>query len=187
MPESDDLRALAARLTSAADAERRRIEHDLHDGVQQDLVALAVNLELARALADSDPDGAKKLLEQIRRDVQEALDGVRALAHGIYPPVLRARGLTDALRSIPARVQVNTRGRYALEAEQTVYFGCVELLSHTLGPATVRVWDEDECLCFEVAGETLDGDDLSDVRDRLAALGGSLTTSASAAHGTVPL
>ena len=186
MSELDDLRALTARLTSSADAERRRIERDLHGGVQQDLVALAVNLELARALADSDPDGVKKLLEDVRRDVQETLDGVRALAHGIYPPILPARGLADALRPAPAEVQITAPGRYPLEVEQTVYFCCVELLSHARGRATIRIWNEEEALCFEVAGERLDGD-LSGVSDRLAALGGSLTASAGAARGTVPL
>jgi signal transduction histidine kinase len=185
--ELDDLRALTARLTSAADAERRRIERDLHDGVQQDLVALAVNLELARTLTDSDPDGAKKLLDEVRRDVQETLDDVRVLAHGIYPPILAARGLVDALRPIPAEVQVTALARYPLEVEQNVYFCCVELLSHVRGRATIRIWSEAETICFEVAGESLDGDDLSSVCDRLAALGGSLAVSASAASGKVPL
>jgi glucose-6-phosphate-specific signal transduction histidine kinase len=185
--ELDDLRALAARLTSAADAGRRKIERDLHDGVQQDLVALAVNLELARTLADSDPEGAKKLLEQVRRDALETLDGVRALAHGIYPAMLTARGLVDALRPVPAEVQATGIARYPLEIEQTVYFCCVELLSHVRGRASIRIWGEDETLCFEVAADSLDGDDLSGVSDRLAAHGGSLTTSAGAARGTLPL
>jgi signal transduction histidine kinase len=185
--EPDDLRALAARLTSAADAERRKIERELHDGVQQDLVALAVNLELARTLADADPEEAKKLLEQIRRDAQETLDGVRALAHEVYPAMLTARGLVDALRPCSAEVQATGLGRYPLEVEQTVYFCCVELLSHVRGRATIRIWDEEETLCFEVAGESLASDDLSGVSDRLAALGGRLTLSESGARGTLPL
>jgi hypothetical protein len=185
--EPDDLRALAARLLVVSDAERRRIEGDLHDGVQQDLVALAINLELARTLSDSDPAAAKKLLEEIRRDVQQTLDDVRVLARGIYPPILPARGLADALRLVPAQVNVTALGRYPLEVEQTVYFCCLELVTHTSGRATVRVWDGEGTLCFEVAGDGLDGGDLSIVRDRLIAVGGGLTASASGARGTVPL
>jgi hypothetical protein len=182
-----DVRALAARLMAAADAERRRIEGELHDGVQQDLVALAVSVELARTLADSDPAAAKTLLEEIRRDVQQTLDGVRALAHSVYPPILPVRGLADALRPVPAHVDVTALGRYPLEVEQTVYFCCLDLLTHTSGRTTVRVWEGEGSLCFEVAGDSLGGGDLSIVRDRLAALGGAMTASASGACGTVPL
>src|SRR4029077_13964050 len=100
--DSDDSPTLAARLQAAADAVRRMIERDLHDGAQQDLVALAVNLQLARELADSDLAAAKSLLDDLRRDVQETLDGLRSLAHGVYPSLLPLRGLVDALRTVPA-------------------------------------------------------------------------------------
>ena len=97
MSDGDDSPTLAARLSAAADADRRRIERDLHDGAQQDLVALAVNLQLARALADADLSAAKSLLDQLQRDVQETLDRLRSLAHGVYPSLLPLRGLADAL------------------------------------------------------------------------------------------
>ena len=86
--EIEELRASRARVARAAVAERRRIERELHDGVQQHLVALVVNLQLARELADSDPPRAITMLEQLSGDVREALECVRALAHGIYPPLL---------------------------------------------------------------------------------------------------
>src|SRR2546425_5672749 len=94
----EELQASRARVVAAADAERRRIERDLHDGAQQHLVALAVNLQLALQLADTDSAAAKALLEEMSADVREALDGVRELAEGIYPPLLLDRGLTDALK-----------------------------------------------------------------------------------------
>src|SRR5262245_32104854 len=86
--ELEELRASRTRVMAAADGERRRIERGLHDGVQQHLIALAVSLQLARELADSDPAALKALLEDITRDVREALESVRALAHGIYPSLL---------------------------------------------------------------------------------------------------
>ncbi|HVH50538.1 MAG TPA: histidine kinase [Gaiellaceae bacterium] len=173
---------LAARLTAAADGERRRIERDLHDGVQQDLVALAVNLELARQLADSDLATAKTLLEEMRHNVQEALDGVRTLAHDVYPSLLPVRGLADAFRTLP--VEVSALARYPLEVEQTVYFCCVELSRHASTP--VRVGERDGKLCFAV-DEELDADALVGIRDRVAALGGELTVTAGETRGIVPL
>ena len=94
--QADELRASRARVVAAADAERRRIERDLHDGAQQHLVALAVNLKLARQLADSDPAHARTVLEELAGDVQNALDEFRDLAQGIYPPLLVERGLGRA-------------------------------------------------------------------------------------------
>jgi signal transduction histidine kinase len=193
--EVEELRASRARLAAAADAERRRIERDLHDGAQQHLVGLAVNLQLVRQLAESDPDGAKALLEEIGRDVREALESVQELANGIYPPLLLDLGLAEALRGaaagagIPTRVDVAVLERYPPEVEGTVYFCCVAALQHAAshaGPgvhATVRVWGEPSTLLFEVvddgAGveqrETLNGADLTEMRDRLGAVGGRLT------------
>lgn len=187
MSEVDDPRALAARIRAAADAERRGIERDLHDGVQQDLVALAVNLQLARKLADSDLAATSTLLDEMRQDVQETLDGVRALAQGVYPPILPVRGLADALRTI-ARVEATAVGRYPLEVEETVYFCCLELLRNARASATVRLWQAEGTLCFAITGDiVVDGDHLAVVRDRLAALGGRLTTSAGDARGMIPL
>ena len=172
---------LAARLTAAADAERRRIEGDLHDGVQQDLVALAVNLQLARQLAETDVAATKALLDEIRQSVVDALDGVRSLAHRVYPSTLPLRGLSDALRTLPVPVQAPALARYPLEIEEAVYFCCLEL------SRPVRVWEEAGSLCFATVSEIVGDDELGVVRDRLAAVGGRLTTSAGETRGSIPL
>jgi signal transduction histidine kinase len=207
--ELEELRASRARVMARADGERRRIERGLHDGVQQHLVALAVNLQLARDLADSDPAAVKTFLEEIAQDVRDALESVRALAHGIYPPLLLDRGVADALRGaaagldIPARVEA-TADRYPPDVEAAVYFCCLHALDavEQAGPetqATVRVWPEHESLLFEVlvdgsvAGhdETERGSALTGMKDRLGAVGGRLEVSTEPGRtrvlGTIPL
>ena len=202
--EVAELRASRARVLAAADAERRRIERALHDSAQQHLVALAVNLQLARQLADSDPAAAKTLLEEIGRDVREALEGVRELAHEIYPPLLIDRGLAEALKaaasgaSIPTRVEAAALDRAPPEAEATVYFCCLEALQNAAehagagAQATVRVWPERDALLFDVSDDgagfdaraTRWGAGLTSMSDRLGALGGRLTISSEPGHGT---
>ena len=91
--QADELRASRARIVEAGDAQRRRIERDLHDGAQQHLVALAVSVNLVRQIAETDPDTAQTMLAQIGTDLQEAVQELRNLAHGIYPPLLMDRGL----------------------------------------------------------------------------------------------
>ena len=107
--QTEQLRASRARVVSAGDAERRRIERDLHDGAQQQLVALSVNLRLARELTDSDPAAAAALMEQLEGDVEVALEELRELAHGIYPPFLAERGLAEALSVVAARAPLAAR------------------------------------------------------------------------------
>src|SRR5262249_21672807 len=97
---SSDAWAYALRVFSDFDRERRRIEETLHDGVQQDLAATVVALELARELFDSDPAAARGLLDELPAQVKGALDRVRALAGTVYPSILPARRLTDALRPL---------------------------------------------------------------------------------------
>ena len=97
--EVTELRASRKRLVLAADTDRRIIERDLHEGVQQHLVALAVNLQLAGGLVDADPAAAKALLEEMGRDVQQALDETAKLAQRIYPALIEARGFAATLRS----------------------------------------------------------------------------------------
>jgi signal transduction histidine kinase len=183
MDEMEELRASRARVLEAADAERRRTERGLHDGVQQHLVALAVNLQLARQLADSDPGALNALLDELTRDVHEALESVRALARQFYPPLLLDRGLADALRSAAAeagaRVEMPTSDRFPPEVEAAVYFCCVELLRPG---ATVRLWAEEDSLVFEASGEPPPA-----VADRLGALGGSLKVEPGRTTGRVPL
>ena len=106
--QADELRASRARIVEAGDEQRRSIERDLHDGAQQHLVALAVNVNLARQIADTDPDTAKEMLEQIGPDLQEAVQELRNLAHGIYPPLLMDRGLREALTAAAGRAALPT-------------------------------------------------------------------------------
>ena len=157
--EPDELRAAL----SASHEDRRRLERDLHDGVQQDLVAISVALQLARQLAESDRAAADVLLEETTARVQDALDRVRELAQAAYPASLGSHGLADALRwAGDGRVRTNGLGRYPLEVEEAVYFSCVALAQH--GP--VSVWEDDGVLHVQSdAGEILH------VRDRLAAFG----------------
>jgi hypothetical protein len=161
---------------AAADADRRRFERDLHDGVQQDLIAVAVSLQLVRRLANDDPAAAGELLDEIRRDVHDALANVRELATTIYPPLLASRGLGDALRAAGARVQADGLPRYAAEIEATVYFCCVEA-------AAVRLWHESGELRFEV---TFDGAVPASLEDRLGAVGGRLAGDGTRLSGAIP-
>jgi hypothetical protein len=183
MNEIEELRASRARVVEAADAERRRTERELHDGVQQHLVALAVNLQVARQLADSDPDALRELLDELTRDVHEALESVRALARQIYPPLLLDLGLANALRNAAveagATAEVETTQRFEPAAEAAVYFSCVELLAPR---ARLRVWAEPDALVFEA-----DGEPTAAIADRLDAIGGTLTAKGRRLRGRVPL
>jgi len=163
-----------------ADADRRTIERGLHDGLQQRLVALAASLELGRRTGDGDPEAMKSLLVELGGDVQEALDEAAKLAHRIYPPLLDAGGLAAALRTaaatlgVPTRVEVGGAAAYPVEVAATVYFCCVEALEQAGTAATVHVQADGDMLSFEVVA---DGPvDLNSLRDRVEALGGSLTT-----------
>jgi signal transduction histidine kinase len=193
---ADALHTAPARLVAAADADRRRIERALHDGVQQDLIALAVNLQLARDLCHRDPAAVDAFLEELGRDVHEALDAVRELAQVVYPQVLIDHGIVEALRAaasaseVPARIDASGLGRYSPEVEGTVYFCWVDALKGS-GPATIRVWREDRSLAFEVIARQ-PSQDLNLVRDRVGALGGRLAITSEAGDstrvsGTLPL
>lgn len=195
--EVGELRASRKRLVVAADADRRKIERELHDGPQQELVAVAVKLQLVSRLVQDDPTAATALLDEMRREVREALDGTRALANRIYPPLLEAGGLGVALRSAAASIGVSTRvdmaaGAYAPEVAGTVYFCCVEALER-IGPggsSTVTVREDEGALVFEVVedgagSEAVFADwDLARLRDRVEALGGRLTVVSESGHGT---
>ena len=153
------MRASQGRLVLSVDADRRRIERDLHDGLQQRLVALAVNLQLARQLADDDSVAAKALLEEMGREVHRALDEAARLAHRIYPPLLEAGGLAVALRTAAASVGIPTRIEVAAdcppEVAGTVYFCCLEVLERAGdgARATITVRDEKGALGFEVVAD----------------------------------
>jgi signal transduction histidine kinase len=189
--EVAELRASRERVVLAADAERRRIERDLHDGPQQHLVALAANIQLAAGLVENDPGAAKALLDEMGRDVHHALDEAAKLAHRIYPPLLEAGGLAAALRAaadslgVPTRVQVARGAAYSHEVAGTVYFCCLDVLERAGegAHATIEVRDEDAELVFEAVVDEGSGDGEA-LRDRVEALGGRLTVSSTAGGGT---
>ena len=201
--QADELRASRARIVVAADSERRRIERDLHDGAQQHLVGVAVNLDVVRGLVDSNPERAKDILAELRASAQEALEVLRDLAHGIYPPLLQDRGLGEALANaarrapIPARADTPGLRRYDAEVEATVYFCCIEALQNAGkhagegAQATVRVWEEEGGLLFEVADDGSGlapgagrGSGFTNMRDRLGAIGGKLRIESAPGRGT---
>jgi Histidine kinase len=165
------------------DRERRRIEGALHDGVQQDLAATVVALQLAQELLDSDPAAARNLLEELAGQVEGALERVRALAGTIYPSILPARGLEDALRSL----DVETEGleRYSLEIEEAVYFSCSALRSRA---TRARVWSDGAALRLELLGvKAVEDDELSHARERIAAVGGQIDLSGGGVSAAIPL
>jgi signal transduction histidine kinase len=192
-----------ARIMSAADSERRRIERDLHDGAQQRLVALRVRLELADELMKSDPARGVAMLHDLGSEAEQALEEVRSLARGIYPSLLADHGLSDALRSaalyaaIPTTVDTDGAGRYPPDVESAVYFCCLEALQnavkHARGATSVAISViDDGALRFAVidngAGFTNDGHlggkGLTNMRDRIAAIGGQLVVHARPSGGT---
>jgi signal transduction histidine kinase len=199
-----ELRASRTRVVLAADAERRRIERDLHDGAQQHLIGLAVQLRLARDLAESDPERAVELLARLDDEIQATVEGLRDFAHGIYPPLLQDRGLADALAAVAlrapvaARVEAQGLGRYPSDVEATVYFCCLEALQNAAKhggdgtKVTVRVRAGEGSLSFEVcddgSGYEVEnervGAGTTNMRDRVGAIGGSLHITSSPGGGT---
>jgi signal transduction histidine kinase len=172
------LHASRKRLLLAGDAERRTIEHDLHEGVQQHLVALAVNLQLAGALTKSDPAAATTLLAELERDVQQALDETARLAQRIYPQ-LDAVGFAATLRSaavgagIRVSVDVDVEAGAPPELLATAYWCWLDLLDRaTSGErASITVQERDGTFAFELVGDHPVG---ALVSDRVEALSGTL-------------
>ena len=185
-----DLPAVRARLIAAGDAESRRIERALHDGVQQDLIAVSVRLQLARRLAASDLPAAMALLGEVEDDVREALDRVRSLANDIYPSVLEARGLPDALRgaAFTATIEAKGVGRYRAEIERAVFFLC-RAVAGSGGSEAIELRDEGGELQVAVDCDTsgFGPDALAVARDRIDALGGVVVLEAARLTATVPL
>jgi len=144
-------------------------------------------VQLAHALSDSDPAAAKALLEELRTDVHEALDRIRALAADVYPPTLGTHGLSGALRAITPGADLRGLGRYALEVEETVYFCCRRLLRDVGAGAALRVWEEGDALCFSIAGDTSEDANLVGIRDLLVLVGGRLDAAAGETRGSIPL
>jgi signal transduction histidine kinase len=198
----DDLRASRRRLVRAQDEERHRIERNLHDGAQQQLVALNVQLTLLEDAAD-DPGEVREITGELRAGLRAALDDLRALARGIYPPLLADQGLTAAVRAqagrapLPVEIEADGIGRYPREAEAAVYFCILEALQNVAkyaqaSRATVTLTCPDGQLGFTVTddGDGFDtakathGTGLQGMADRLAAVGGSLRIDSGPGLGT---
>jgi signal transduction histidine kinase len=198
----EELRESRRRLVAAQDEARRKLERNIHDGAQQQLVALAVKARLARQLADRDPSRTEEMLEQIERETTAALDDLRDLARGIYPPLLADKGLGAALeaqaRKVPVPVDVVAVGvdRFTQEVEAAVYFSCLEALQNVAKyagatRATVELRSDPSVLRFVVRDDgcgfdpmTVSGSGLQGVRDRLDAIGGSLEVRSAPGAGT---
>jgi signal transduction histidine kinase len=201
--QAAELRASRARIVAAADAERRRVERDLHDGAQQHLVALAVNVRLVKDLVTEDPEAAAQALDEIAADVKAAVQELRDLAHGIYPPLLMDNGLSEALRAVARRSPLDVSssaegiGRFSSDIEAAVYFCCLEALQNAAKHAPdskvdVRVWVEEGGLLFTVSdnGPGFDassapaGHGFMNMSDRLGAIGGSVRWDSTPGEGS---
>jgi signal transduction histidine kinase len=197
-----DLRESRRRIVAAQDERARKLERDIHDGAQQQLVALAVKLGLVERLIARDVSAAERMVAEAKTDTSDALENLRDLARGIYPPVLADQGLAAALRSqarkapMPVEVEPDGVGRYPEETEAAVYFSCLEALQNVAKyaearHATVRLSQADGVLTFEVTddGRGFDpdaaerGSGLQGIADRLAALGGILTVRSAPGEG----
>ena len=198
----DELRASRRRLVEAQDAERRKIERNLHDGAQQQLIALAIQLGLLAEL-DGDPDLLRKAIPDLKAQLSAALDDLRALAHGIYPPLLAERGLAMALHAqaarspVPVLVEADQVGRYPQDTESAVYFCTLEALQNVAkharaSQATVRLSGSGQGLEFSISDDGAGcpatgmrhGSGLQGMSDRLAAHGGTLDVRSQPGRGT---
>jgi len=200
-----ELRESRLRIVSAGDAERRKLERNLHDGAQQHLVAMAVKLRMAEELVDDDPGEAVKVIGELRDGLKDAIAELRALAHGIFPPLLSSGGLAEALptaagrAALPTTVETAGISRYSPEVESTVYFCCLEAMQNAGKHAgddaeiAVRVRDADGTLVFEVTDDGAGfepgplgahGHGFVNMTDRLGAVGGRLTVISAIGKGT---
>jgi signal transduction histidine kinase len=199
----DELRASRQRLVAAQDEERRKVERNIHDGAQQQLVALSVKLRLAESMVERDPGKMREILAELQDQTTETLEDLRDLARGIYPPLLADRGLQAALEAqarkspVPVIVHPDGVGRYAQDVESAVYFSCLEALNNVAKYANasaveIRLQQSDGELRFEVAdngrgfdtASTHHGTGLQGIADRLDALGGRLEIRTAPGEGT---
>jgi signal transduction histidine kinase len=199
----EDLRASRRRLVAAQDEERRRLERNIHDGAQQQLVALAVKARLAEQMIDRDPEKARELASQIQTETTAALEDLRDLARGIYPPLLADKGLVPAVHAqarkaaVAVAVDGDGVGRFERDVEAGVYFCVLEALNNVVKYANashvdVRLSNGEGRLTFEVSDDgrgfdatpTVYGTGLRGMRDRLEALGGTLEVTSEPHAGT---
>jgi signal transduction histidine kinase len=199
----EDLRASRRRLVAAQDEERRRLERNIHDGAQQQLVALSVQLRLVEQLVDRDATKAHEMLQQLQRTTSDALEDLRDLARGIYPPLLADQGLPAALEAqarksgLPITLAPDGVVRYDQDVEAAVYFCVLEALQNVAKYArataiTVALHDADRRLLFEVNDDgvgfdlahAVGGMGLRSMSDRVEAVGGSLEVTSTPGRGT---
>ncbi|HET6547628.1 MAG TPA: histidine kinase [Solirubrobacter sp.] len=196
-----ELRASRARIVESADAARRRIERDLHDGAQQQLVALALNLRLARARVERDPTVASEVLDAAGEELDAAIRSLRELARGIHPAVLSDRGLGPALEALahrmplPVEIESTPDERLPEAVEAAAYFVVAEAVTNVVRyaqatRATVEVKHDGDHVVVRVDDDGVGGADpaagsgLRGLSDRVAALGGRLDVRSPAGHGT---
>jgi signal transduction histidine kinase len=199
----EELRASRQRLVAAQDEERRKLERNLHDGAQQQLVALQVQLRLAEQVLERDPEKGREIVHQVQGNAGTALEDLRELARGIYPPLLADQGLGAALEAqarkavLEVRVQTEGIGRYPRDVESAVYFCSLEALNNIAkyahaSRASVKVAQSNGHLVFEIvddgrgfdASATSYGTGLQGMADRLDAIGGTLEVRSTPGAGT---
>jgi signal transduction histidine kinase len=200
----EDLKASRQRLVAAQNEERRRIERNIHDGAQQQLVALAVKLKLADSLVGKDEARAHAMLSDLQAETNQALEDLRDLARGIYPPLLADKGLPAALAAqarkvpIPTRVATDGVGRLEPEVEATIYFCTLEALQNVTKYAQastvdVSLREDNGVVEFTVAddgrgfdpGVTNLGTGLQGMVDRVEAIGGTIEIESATGAGTI--
>jgi signal transduction histidine kinase len=199
----EDLRESRRRIVTAQDERARALERNIHDGAQQQLVALSVQLRLAENMVDRDPAMARELLADLQARTGETLEDLRDLARGIYPPLLADKGLPAALESqarrspFPVTIEPDGVGRYGPDVESAVYFCCLEALNNVAKYAEassveIRLGQANGELRFEVtddgrgfdAATTGHGTGLQGMADRLDAIGGTLEVRSAPDGGT---
>jgi signal transduction histidine kinase len=199
----DELQASRQRLVTAQDTERRRLERNLHDGAQQNLIALKLKIALLKNLAATDPPRAQAALDELTGDANEAIETLRELARGLYPPILAQDGLLAAVEAqarrtpLPVEVVGGPLPRYSQETEAGVYFCVLEALQNMVKHASatkamVSIELRDGRLAFSVTddGRGLDperarsGSGMQNMRDRIEVLGGELQVESSPGGGT---
>ena len=188
---------------AAQDEERRRLERNIHDGAQQQLVALGVKLRLTDALVERDHVKARELLAQLQSETQGTIEDLRDLARGIYPPLLADQGLGVALEAqsrksaVPVRIESDGIGRYGQDVEAAVYFSCLEALQNVskyadASEARIALSQGDGTLEFTVSDDgrgfdpaSIDrGTGLQGMSDRIEAIGGAFTVDSALGRGT---
>ncbi len=201
---AEELRVSRQRLVDAQDAERKRLERDIHDGAQQHLVALAVNLRLAHTLAARSAEQADRLVAEQGKAATVTIETITDLSRGIYPSQLVDEGLAAALRTatsrspVPVELAANDIGRYAAGVEAAAYFCVLEALQNSAKHSSakaIRIELRDRSGVLEVIvrddgagfdlGATQVGAGLANMRDRVESAGGTLTIETSSGRGTL--